>query len=182
VRRATCKGAAARSVTAALIGPVCASGERASVTGANRALAACLRSPATPGLRPARTCISRPPEPGRRRSPAPSGHEDSERGVAGGSRDRDRSGGEAAGARRHLSKQCSCISRGFRAGAGDLSQRNGTPTRFNNRDRIPTSRPLRPRGLALDRAESRGRCPDTQPPAGTISRGRQSAAPSPTTV
>ena len=98
--------------------------------------------------------------------PRPSGLEDSERGVAEGSGDRDRSGGEPAGARRHFSMQCSCISCGFHAGAGDSSQRNGTPTRFNNRDRIPTSRPLRAgsraRGLALDHADGLGRCLDDQ--------------------
>jgi hypothetical protein len=63
--------------------------------------------------------------------PRPSGLEDSERGVAEGSGDRDRGGGEPAGARRHFSMQCSCISCGFHAGAGDFSQRNGTPTRSN---------------------------------------------------
>jgi len=67
--------------------------------------------------------------------PRPSGLEDSERGVAEGSGDRDRNGGEPAGARRHFGMQCSCISCGFHAGAGDFSHGNGTPTRFNNRDR-----------------------------------------------
>jgi hypothetical protein len=75
--------------------------------------------------------------------PCPIRLEDSEGGVAEGSGDRDRSGGEPAGPWRHFNMQCSCISCGFRAGAGDLSQRNGTLTRFNNRDRKPNQpRPI----------------------------------------
>jgi hypothetical protein len=96
-------------------------------------------------------------------TPSVPGLEDSERGVAEGSGDRDRSGGEPAGPRRHFSLQYRRISCGFGAGSGHLSQGNGTPTRFNDRDRIPTSRPLRAggraRGLALDHADGLGRCP-----------------------
>jgi hypothetical protein len=115
-------------------------------------------------------------EPGRRRSPGPSGLEDSARGVAQGSGDRDRSGGEPAGPRPHFSMQCRCISCGFRAGAVDFSQRNGAPTRFNNREN-PDVAPHSEREAAradwpsITLTALAGVC--TKPPAGAASRGRQ---------
>jgi hypothetical protein len=113
------------------------------------------------GFRPARTCIASLPEPGRRRSLAALG---SETQNAAGVAEAAVIAAAAVDARRHFSKQYSCILCGFRAGAVDFSQRNGAPTRSNNRDRIPTSRSLRARsrlrGLAPDRAHDHGMCAD----------------------
>ena len=96
------------------------------------------------GLSPARTCIASLSDPGRRRFPGPSEPEiQGEAGVAERSGDGDRGGGVRDNARCHFSRHCSCISYCFRADAVDFSQKMRTPTRFNNRDRIPTSRPLR---------------------------------------
>ena len=153
----------AESVTAAVDPPLSArQGSGLASRARTRAGGAIALSGATGAFdRPAPAFRSLP-EPGRRRSPAPSGLEDSERGVAEGSGDRDRSGGEPAGPWRHFSMQCSCISCGFHAGAGDFSPRKWRADALQHRDRIPTSRPLRAGsrapGLALDHADGLGRC------------------------
>jgi hypothetical protein len=112
------------------------------------------------GFRPARACISSHPEPGRRRS-RPSGLEDSARGVAEGSGDRDRSGGEPAGARRHSG----CNAAVFRAVftpvlatfRKEMARRRASTIGIESRRRGHSEREAA-RGLALDHADGLGRC------------------------
>jgi hypothetical protein len=110
--------------------------------------------------RPTRSCISSLPEPGRRQSPGSK--------IQSAASLKGPVIATAAVASPPAPGVISACNTGaFRAVLGPVlatcRKGNGTPTRFNDRDRIPTSRPLRAggraRGLALDHADGLGRCP-----------------------
>jgi hypothetical protein len=143
--------------------PVCAS-ERASVAGAQPVLTASLRSGNT-GLSTGPPALRAYLIRDAADFLAPLSSEiQGAAGVAERSGDGDRGGGVRDNARCHFSRQCSCISCCFRADAVDFSQKMRTPTRFNNRDRIPKSRPLRarsPTSEADGRQCEQDHCPDS---------------------